>query len=293
MLDIDETRAGTDSPNRISPEKNDPLKYFRSARYVPDDLDEKTEVIMRTFYTAIVTAAVVLIYSLWTDERSIAASRFTDDIAELARIANMVIEVEVIDVESVFVTGTQVPMTQSHLRIVKTYKGSTIETNLCVEYPGGNDGAQRTIASGQPSLTAGGHYVLFLARFSPSKQWSIVGGDAGQVELVSDSDGMIAQRVGRPGFEYFVQDNKSLSGTSRVNCSIMREGDFRDLLETIIVTGRPVVATAASAVQRPVSMHQQNSTLSDSVATPLFVRILITLTVVSLIWLVGTRCVAK
>jgi hypothetical protein len=251
----------------------------------------KTEVIMRTLYVATVTAAVFLIYCLWTEERSIAASRYTDDIAELARIANIVVEAEVIDVESLSATsGSQISMTRSHLKVVKAYKGNINEIDLYVEYPGGNDGAQQAIAPGQPTLITGRRYVLFLTRFSPSRQWSIVGGDAGQVELMTDSDGAIAQREGR--FEYFVQDNKSLTGTRRIECSVMRETDFRDLLETIIATGRPVVATSVSVAQSP-AMHPQVAALAAPVATPVFIRLLITVIVITLVWLTGTRYMAK
>jgi hypothetical protein len=248
---------------------------------------------MKHICVGLIAAAVFLLHALWTGERTLAASRYSDDLAELSRIAQAVIEVEVIGIESAPDSKAAMPLTRASVKIRRIYKGNVDAEDLSVAYPGGNDGAHQTICPGQPALVAGHRYVLFVARFSPAAGWCVVGGEAGAVELIGGSDGTIARRQGSLRFEYFAPDSKSLTGTQRIERAVLSDVEFSALLETIVETGRPVVTTPVSAMA-PVSASAPVATLSETPGTAaVLIKALATILVVTIVWLVGTRYVAR
>lgn len=247
---------------------------------------------MRKFYIGLTATALFLMHGLWNEEHSLAATRCTEDLADLARMAQAVVEVEVIDTQSAGISNST-PLTVAHVKILKTWKGKIAEAEIAVEYIGGTCGDQRTIATGQPVLTASHRYVLLVSKFPQVQNWRVVGGDAGEVELISDQEHTAAVRPEHRNFEYFEQDGKSLTGFKRVNCAVMSEEAFRGLLQEIVATGKPVLGARQAAVETPVPVQQEHNAVPQTGSTALLiVRLLCTVALTTFVWYFGTRYIA-
>jgi hypothetical protein len=248
---------------------------------------------MRAIYIAILSAITLLILGLWTDHRSIAATRHTEDLCDLVKMAQLVIEAEVIETKPSS-ASTPVPLTQARIKVVKVLKGTSTESEILIDFAGGISGEQRVIAPGAPELIPGHRYVLLVSRFPQAENWRVVGGDAGQVEIVTAASGTIARRVGNCKFEYYASDARSLTGFTRVRCAEMRESAFSALLRAIIETGRPVIESPTPAVatvapiqvNAPVPVHDGSS---ENTRRPAGVRLLITTGVTTVLWVLLRR----
>jgi hypothetical protein len=241
---------------------------------------------MRCIYIGLLSLLTLFIYSLWSQNVSIAATRRTDDLAEVIRAAQAVIEAQVVNIAAVRDPLTATVRTTVRLQIVKIYKGRIDASSINVVYAGGDDGNERTIAPGQPSLLAGHRYVLMIAQ-SPGEpeNWRVIAGDAGQVELSTNNGESIAQRPEPLNFEYYAADPKSLTGITHFRTSEMTAATFKALLKTILATGKPVLAGSAAVETKAAPV--QTVSLSASV------RFLLTILLTTLVWYFGRRYTAK
>jgi hypothetical protein len=241
---------------------------------------------MRCIYIGLLSLLTLFIYSLWSQTVSNAATRSTDDFAEMVRAAQAVIEAEVVNIAAVRDPLTATVQTTVRLQIVKIYKGRIDASSIKVVYAGGDDGNERTIAPGQPSLLAGHRYVLMIAQ-SPGEpeNWRVIAGDAGQVELSTNNGESIAQRPEPLNFEYYAADPKSLTGITHFRTSEMTAATFKALLKTILATGKPVLPGPSPTVPKAVP--------TQSASIPASVRFLLTVLLTTIIWHFGRRYTAK
>jgi len=184
--------------------------------------------------------AYVLIFNLTLN----AASRLTDDFAELVKLADAVVEVNIDDVRSQESTP---PRSVASLTIHRVFKGKVNPGPLDIAFIGGFDGPYRVIAPGQPHFIAGQSAVLLLSRSNDGASWHVLGGDAGQINVAEDGAGQRLARRASGRFEFYVADANSFSGSRAVKSASLRFQHMELLLNTVLKTGRPMIESAAAS----------------------------------------------
>lgn len=186
-----------------------------------------------------------------------AASRLTDDLTELLKLAKVVAEVEVLTQTNQPESKAQVPVTVVTLKIHKIFKGDLLlQSELTAEYLGGFDGHNQVVVPGQPVLVPGLRAVVLLSNsVDPSARWHVLAGDAGQINFGQNEKGeSIASRTSGGQFEYFVRDEQSLTGYSPVKSTWVSSACFYDLLSAILATGRPVLDAGYKSRPAPMAV---------------------------------------
>src|SRR5579862_4429970 len=123
---------------------------------------------MRNIYIAVLTVTALCAHSLWMAADTLAATRLTEDLADLFRHAQLVVEADVLDTQSAPAGREGIPMTRATLKIVHVVKGDAVaDSTIVVEYLGGRgpDGQSTTVVPGQARLVPGALTVLLLSKF--------------------------------------------------------------------------------------------------------------------------------
>ena len=269
---------------------------------------------MKRLSLTCLTLIALLTFTLWYDAPTHAASRLTEDLAELFKSAELVVEADVIDRRAAAPGSEGLPLTAVTLKVTRVFKGSGTDTGEIVqaEYLGGRNGESQTIVPGQPNLTPGMRVVVLLSKFGRTAQWRVIGGDAGEIDFAAADDGkMLAHRASGGRFDYYVRDAQSLTGYRTVSVSALNENEFQHLFEAIASTGRPVIETQALEINtksvhfaapepKPTSVPARNEVPSVTVPAPaletpagfsLTERLLVTLLLTSLAWVIGHRSI--
>ena len=225
-----------------------------------------------------------------------AASRATDDLGEMLRMATAVAEVEVLSrsVQSGATAG--IPLTVASMRVVKVYKGDLKPGELItVECFGGSDGTQQVFVSGQPDFAPGGRSILLLWKPAASAaNFRVLGGDSGQIVLASDGGRTIARRASGE-FDYCVRDQNSALVTHR--SSLLSADAAGELLRALLETGTPVLETGLElppSVIAHASQHNHNHATvacqaAEPTGIPLPLRLLIAVALTTAAWLALRR----
>jgi hypothetical protein len=175
----------------------------------------------------------------------------TDNFADLMQLAAAVVEVKIVKLEPLPDNGFGVPMTLATLAVKKVYKGAIQEETISAEFIGGSHDNQHVIAAGQPQFSVGDRAVLLLTKAAKhAVHWRIVGGDAGHVILV-DQLGQAITRRATGTFDFFVPDAQSLTGYREVKAPAVTLDRFNELMQALILTGRPVLEAATAQAFTP------------------------------------------
>jgi hypothetical protein len=214
-----------------------------------------------------------------------AASRLTEDLTELLKRADAVVQVSV-KTQHVQTNNAQgVPFTVVTLCIEKSYKGTlSADTEIQAEYFGGALEGETVVCPGQPKMDVGERAVLLLARVPGAQNWRILGGDAGQIVLVRDGSGQELARRGCGQFDFYLADESSLTGYRPVKGTAIFARQLGALLQAVLDTGRPVLEKqqAASAIPLPVAAAIATSQESSVESTA--GRILLVILATTLVW---------
>lgn len=257
--------------------------------------------VLRTLAVSVL-ALCALVLSL--DMPAGAASRITEDFADLVKRAPLVVEVEITASKDEQNTQVGMPLTLSQAKVVRVLRGDA-HAALVIERFGGNNGAERVHVPGQAQLTTGDRAVLLLIP-SPlnNGRYRVLGGDAGCV-LSEDSDRgarQLRRVTGR--FDYYIADEKSLSGFVAKQAPALDGDEFDALVDAVLKTGRPVLTaapgassaqSAAEPVQLPVlraSTQAVSAAPAAPVDAPLFFKLGVFLASVTLAW-AATRLARK
>lgn len=244
-------------------------------------------------------AAALVVSSGALEQGTLAATRFTDDLTELLRMADAAAEVSVVHTTVKTPGRAGVPLTVVTLKVQRVYKGDLpAGTEIAAEYPGGFDGAHTVVSPGQPQLHTGDRGVLLLARpAGQASTWRVLGGDVGQIVLTRNDAGQDVARRPAGQFEYYVQDRSSLTGYRRVACAALSAELMEELVQTILRTGRPVLEREerAAVPAQPVPAATQAPRMAlpaepDGAAWPM--RLIVVLVVTTVAWLASRRAVA-
>jgi hypothetical protein len=234
-----------------------------------------------------------------------AASRLTEDFADLVKRAAVVVEVKIERCRQEQNAQIGMPLTVASAQVVRVHRG-TIGANAQLELEkfGGDTDGMKIVVPGQVEFVEGAHAFALLVE-SPlnNGRWRVLGGDAGYVLREKSGQQEVARRAtGR--FDYFVSDEKSLSGFVSRQSQSMNDVDFNALVTALIETGRPVINVVShdTAVPQvpaqaalPVVTMPTASTTGESSETPLFVRLGAVLLFITLAWGAGrlTRALAR
>jgi len=281
----------------------------------------RTEIAMKRLALIALTLIALLTVTVWHDAPTYAASRLTEDLAELFKSAELVVAAEVLDRQAGAVGAEGVPMTSVTLKIQRVFKGSGTDTGEVVraEYLGGSSGSgMQTIVPGQPNLVPGSRVVVMLSKFGRTPHWRVIGGDAGEIDFALSDDGRpLVHRASGGKFDFFVSDAQSLTGYRNVNVSALNENQFLQLFEAIATTGRPVIETQAAVavvlkdqtVNFSAPEPKPTSDLARSQVAPIATvtlsaapaetstgfsltgRLVVTLLLTSLAWVIGHRSI--
>lgn len=189
----------------------------------------------------------------WHEVPALAATRLTDDLADLFRAAEAVVEADVVSSSPGERGNSGIPMTRVVLKVDRVFKGApTIDAVLNADVLGGDTGDVRTVVPGQPRLLPGTRVIVLLSKFGRLQNWRVIGGDAGEIQLGFGDDGLpIARRACGSNFNYYVTDPHSLSGFKAISVAELSEEQVLNLVEALATTGRPVVAARIPAAPAP------------------------------------------
>jgi hypothetical protein len=279
------------------------------------------QIAMRGAYSKliIVVACVAATLAL-PQNKTHAASRLSEDLADLFRAAEVVVESEVIRCAPGEQTnaGAEIPLTNVTLKVNRVFKGAVSPDEILhAEFVGGGTGELQTIAPGQPCFLPGTRVIVMLSKFGRLQNWRVIGGDAGEIEFGFGDDGMpMARRACGARFDYFITDPHSLTGFKPMSATELSEGLVLKLVEAIAATGRPVVEARVLAAQAPkptsapaqrVSIPAAHSASGDAAvalghtaargddgvqSTP-YTRVLGSFVLSVLAWVIGRHCLLK
>ncbi|MCY3017792.1 MAG: hypothetical protein NTW87_02005 [Planctomycetota bacterium] len=151
---------------------------------------------MSRLHAFIALSLAVLVNCGSLENKTSAATRLTNDLAELLGMAGLVVEATVQATSVQTDTRNGIPLTLAVLKVHRVYKGDVApESEITVESFGGFNGTQTVIACGQPQFNAGDRSLLLLAKSSANPMnWRVLGGDIGQIILSEDKDGQTVAR---------------------------------------------------------------------------------------------------
>jgi hypothetical protein len=239
-------------------------------------------------------AALVLMCATFENTIS-AASRATDDMLELFRMAGAVVEVTVVRTTVGRSSRAGLPLTVVTLTVQKAYKGDfAAGAEVTAESFGGSDGGRTVVASGGAQLNVGDRAVLFLTKPASATNWRVLGGSVGQIVLTQNNQGEWIARRGSGQFEYYVRDGASVTGYRRVTCGAVTAAQSDELLQTIVRTGRPVLereeAKAAPVLPAPAAMSAHRVAPANvSEDTSLMMRLVLFVGLTTLLWVALRR----
>lgn len=189
-----------------------------------------------------------------------AASRLTEDFADLVKRAAIVVEVEIGANQDEANAQVGMPLTVSSAKVLRVLRGD-VSKAIEIERFGGKQGDALLVVPGQATLSTGDRaYVLLIPSPLNNGRYRVLGGDAGCV-LSEDANGerMTRRAVGR--FDYYVADESSQTGFVARQAVALPDDEFNALASALITTGRPVLT--ASAVPTPAQdLSPQTAMLS-------------------------------
>ena len=215
---------------------------------------------MRNIIITILTATVLAAHAVWMAAGALAATRLTEDLADLFRMAQFVIEADVLDSQPAGAGREGIPMTQATLKIVRVIKGEAAVGDVTVaEYLGGRNGERITVAPGQARLVPGSRVILLLSKFKDMANWRVIGGDAGQIDM----EGETARRACGSPFSFYVKDPASITGFSARKTTELSAAMLDCLLRALANTGRPEIEAPKGQVMNvsaPAMKHHMPAT---------------------------------
>jgi len=188
-----------------------------------------------------------------------AASRLTEDFADLVKRAAIVVEVDIGNCQDETNAQIGMPLTVASAKVVRVLRGD-IANAIEIERFGGKQGDALTVVPGQAALSTGDRAVVLLIP-SPlnNGRYRVLGGDAGCVlsENAEGGERLLRRAVGR--FDYYVADESSQTGFVARQAAALPDDEFNALASALITTGRPVLT--ASAAPTPAKAVAQTATL--------------------------------
>lgn len=232
-----------------------------------------------------------------------AASRLTEDFADLVKRASIVVEVDVGTCQDEANAQVGMPLTVASAKVLRVLRGD-IANAIEIERFGGKQGDAMMIVPGQATLSAGDRAVLLLIP-SPlnNGRYRVLGGDAGCVlsENIEGGERRLRRAVGR--FDYYVADESSQTGFVARQASALPDDEFNALTSALIKTGRPVLTSAAPTPAKilaqtasiPVLPVTNASKAPAPTEVPLYFKLGIFVACVTLAWGTTrlTRALAK
>jgi len=213
-----------------------------------------------------------------------AATRSTDSVADLVRLAETVVEVDVVK-QTESDKSEPIPYSMTTLKIKKSYKGALVAGQLIeVKCFGGRRGAFEVFASGQARFESNMRAVVALSRDSEAPHvFRVLGGDIGQIVLAPDDSGRIMARRSSGKFSYYAADKESLTGYKQIETAAVPAETMDALLNTLVDTGRPVLENGSALPVVPASKTALASTPNTPERhTSLLSRLLIVLALTTL-----------
>lgn len=228
---------------------------------------------------------------LSSDLRVGAASRLTEDFADLVKRAAIVAEVEIGAMQEEANAQVGMPLTISSAKVLRVLRGD-VANAIEIERFGGNQNGALMVVPGQATLATGDRaYVLLIPSPLNNGRFRVLAGDAGCVlsENAPDGERMLRRAVGR--FDFYVSDESSQTGMVARQAATLPDSDFNALASALIKTGRPVLTTFAvptpaqdlvpqTATLPVVAMH----TTPAPTDVPLFFKVGVFLACVTLAW---------
>ncbi|HEY3320197.1 MAG TPA: hypothetical protein VGP72_07015 [Planctomycetota bacterium] len=190
---------------------------------------------------AIVSGLAVLLAS---GQRTSAASRLTDDFAELLQMAQVAAQVRIGELHVEAGRDGGIPLTVARCEVEAVRKGDLAgKKQIEVECFGATVGSVETHCPGQAQLASGETALLLLVKNqSDPNRWRVLGGDVGQVALAEDGAGSKIARRMSGAFDYFVPEANSPSGWRRIKTAVVTQSKLTALVEALLTTGRPEIA---------------------------------------------------
>ncbi|HYF49902.1 MAG TPA: hypothetical protein VEJ63_10875 [Planctomycetota bacterium] len=246
----------------------------------------------RTLMTFALAAAISVVVSESTHR---AATTRTEDFADLLKLADCVVEVNISALKHEPTSSLGIPRSVATLKVLRCYKG-TLEAAVEIQCEtfGGASGESTIVMPGQAKLETGTKALLLLTKAGDI--WRVLAGEAGHVDLHRDQNNVeVAQRA-NGSFEFYIRDEQSLSGYSAVKKDALSAEQLRKLVDLIVTTGRNVfedtaisraISTAAPVVGKAM-IHSQPTETPASSGFPIG-RIALIVGLTSLAWLAIRR----
>jgi hypothetical protein len=260
---------------------------------------------MKVRMVLVLMGATILAQGLVLRTSADAASRLTEDFSDLVKRAAVVVEVKIERCRQEQNEQVGMPLTVASAQVVRVHRGTMgANAQLEMEKFGGEVDGMKIVVPGQVEFVEGAHAFALLVE-SPlnNGRWRVLGGDAGYVLREKSGQQTVARRAtGR--FDYFVSDEKSLTGFVSRQSQSMNDEDFNALVAALLETGRPVInvvsheATATPIPAQPslpVVAMPIASAAGESSESSLLVRLGAVLLFITLAWGAGrlTRAVAR
>ncbi|MGD0094690.1 MAG: hypothetical protein ABSE73_32670, partial [Planctomycetota bacterium] len=227
-----------------------------------------------------------------------AATRLTEDLAELAGMASAVAEVAVLRKAGQVRSAAGLLLSAVTVRVNKVYKGALLPgAEVTVEWVGGGDGERNIISFGQPQLNPGDITILLLTRFpADNPNWRVLGGDVGQISVFINALGQCVAKRAAGRFGYRVRGRTSTSGAHLVTNEVLRVEQMDELLRSIVRTGQAVlehetspaaVLPSPAAAAAAPTLAPPGAAIAQPTGPALLPRILVAFVFIALLWLVS------
>lgn len=217
-----------------------------------------------------------------------AASRVTEDLAELVKAAGAVAEVTVTAHRVQAEKPDSLPFTVVTLSVEKVYKGALAAgSEIQAEYIGGAAHGRTVVSPGQANLKIGDRAVVLLTQVPNAANWRVLAGDAGQIVLAQDGEGRALARRASGRFEFYVADDASLTGYRPVKSATIYADQMSAVLSAIVNTGRPVLENHSVAAAREIPAPAAMMSLAPAPAaseSSVVARLVVVLLATTLIW---------
>ncbi|HYG76878.1 MAG TPA: hypothetical protein VEK08_17875 [Planctomycetota bacterium] len=247
---------------------------------------------LKTIVTMLLSLALALLLTPLIPQ---AASRTTEELADLIRMAEAVVEIEVLAQDQHSDARSGLPLTLTTARVRSSYKGTLSQgEQIVIETFGGKTGEQIVFAPGQARFEVNMIAVTALIAHPVEKgRYRVLGGDVGQIVIVPDANGKrIARRMWNQ-FSYYAADRESLTGYRAIRSQAIAAATMDELVKTIIATGKPVlekpaqVPAASAALPQAVSAPQVLAV--EPTGASLAYRVFIILGLTTLAWITIRR----
>jgi hypothetical protein len=249
--------------------------------------------VMRTTIACLIFA-IALNFSLESG-KSQAASRVTDDFAELVTRAMSVVDASVTDLKAEESSALGMPRTIVTAKVTASYKGNLAagETFEC-EIFGGACGKYNVMVPGQAHLSIGDRGLLLLTKIAGN--WRVLGGDVGHVAYYRDDDGASMARRESGVIEYYVADSRSITGFTPVKAQTVSAAHLGMVVQAIVQTGKPVIQAPVASIpashsetMRPTSLTATAAPSTPAAGSRPFFAAAVILAIASLSWVLVRR----